>query len=103
MITEKQIQAAANQIWYRIEPDSLDREQCVEIARAALEAAEAVCWQPIVTAPKDGTRILLCDPQYEGLIDIGIWDYGEWCTDLGSMDPTHWMLIPPPPTTTEET
>ena len=67
-------------------------------------------WQPIETAPKDGSRILFRNVE-NGLYDVGHWaDYshytddmkahwptwmegetGEWCTDLGNGDMTHWM------------
>lgn len=65
-------------------------------------------WQPIETAPKDGTEILgwvygerwaVCKYhknsmfKVEGFATYG-WDDGyEWA------DPTHWMPLPDPPTT----
>lgn len=81
--------------------------------RAAL--AELVKqWQPIETAPKDGTRILLC---HRGLNDIGIVLEGYYCEDEGwyesnthptdatdgRCDPTHWMKLPDPPDGTKIT
>lgn len=64
-------------------------------------------WQPIETAPKDGTRIDLMN-EHNGLEDTGCWcDYatrgwftpgdleGEWSTDLGNGDMTHWRPILP--------
>ena len=64
-------------------------------------------WQPIDTAPKDGTIVLLKNMN-NGLEDTGCWcDYtklpvitgieGEWCQDLGNGDMTHWMPLPAPP------
>ena len=61
-------------------------------------------WQPIETAPKDGTRVILLD-------DCGLAVIAEWEDDLlgypwkedGQRAKaeifTHWMAIPPPPTT----
>ena len=73
-------------------------------------------WQPIETAPKDGTTILLYFPNgywadYRN-VAIGFWGgwsddasdagwYGDesnsnTMTDFGSF-PTHWMKLPDPP------
>ena len=65
-------------------------------------------WQPIETAPKDGTRILLYPAfsngrgQYQG--DIGyFYSPGEcwYLQNVGHLNgrwrPTHWMPLPPPP------
>lgn len=81
-------------------------------------------WQPIETAPKSGTEILLSNGKAVqqgwwmhdegGIVEIrdtngryigqderdgyiGWWDYG------GGMqpEPTHWMPLPPPPTNPE--
>ena len=84
-------------------------------------------WQPIETAPKDGTPLLLAlskkaDRNWtvSGLCDdlaIGFWQYGRWCSievqDCGSMGgeltgwmddwcpidlhPSHWQPLPVPP------
>jgi len=86
-----------------------------------LKAAQA--WQPIETAPKDGTKIILfgrCEwndygnPSDEPEIAIGYWgaeyvfgtakeDY-EWLTTssnpyVDKCHATHWMPLPTPPTT----
>lgn len=61
-------------------------------------------WQPIETAPKDGTQFLFNAPDLEcgssiGQIINGVvcssWDgkpLGVWVTK-----PTHWMPLPDPP------
>ena len=66
-------------------------------------------WQPIETAPKDGSHILLGN---ETLSSVGSWlsdmDYGAeyegqlgvagwWCLDSNDCQPTHWMPKPDPP------
>lgn len=69
-------------------------------------------WQPIETAPKDGTRVLLFRPRH-GVV-CGRWDddkYAKrvrpyWSNDQerlwGTLEtrdnqPTHWMPLPEPP------
>ena len=80
-------------------------------------------WQPIETAPKDGTAVLIYRKIEAKHADAGfvqgprpgqvlcIWE-ALWCepdfaagywADPGDMDevmtdPTHWMPLPPPPT-----
>ena len=74
-------------------------------------------WQPIETAPKDGTAVLLyglwageiAGPTSHPTTDIGAWskhkgdfDGFEWCLSTGDayacwMKPTHWMPLPPAP------
>lgn len=71
-------------------------------------------WQPIETAPKDGTEILLFEllRGEESMIRAGYWeDQGESIHDvgeaagwsiadsgyIGEIRPTHWMPLPAPP------
>jgi len=57
-------------------------------------------WQPIETAPKDGTRILGFNENLEVYIpNIYFWD-DKWITyffDEYSTELTHWMPLPKPP------
>jgi hypothetical protein len=66
-------------------------------------------WQPIRTAPRDGTHVLLgrfVGPNYYGRIRVDWWrdrmrDGGY--TGFGHFNPqywpaTHWMPLPEPPT-----
>lgn len=72
-------------------------------------------WQPIETAPKDGTKILLTPGEVE-TVTIGSFerphlvgetgwrsierDSDAWgCTYRMDIKPTHWMPIPDPPGT----
>ncbi len=68
-------------------------------------------WQPIETAPKDGTRILLYFPvlpkhyDQQSKISVGLSvNRGWWVTALGAgglydgeTRPTHWTPLPEPP------
>jgi Lar family restriction alleviation protein len=57
-------------------------------------------WQPIETAPRDGTGIIGLFP-YNPRRKIVWFTGGRW-TDDGShalIDPTHWQPLPSPPTT----
>ena len=54
-------------------------------------------WQPIETAPKDGSFILLATPK--GRIADGFWSpvYGVWSWPYVMVEPTHWMPLPERP------
>lgn len=64
-------------------------------------------WQPIETAPKDGTFVQLYDDRYKhspssylmAKYDHGIW-WGQMTPSGKAIiwrDATHWMPLPPPP------
>lgn len=88
-------------------------------------------WQPISTAPRDGTEILVyCGPDFDPMWGIAYWDEGLpeeyaalatqteeekiramtpgwamwWDNDARRPHkwPTHWMPLPDPPSTTTE-
>jgi hypothetical protein len=61
-------------------------------------------WQPIETAPKDGTRVVLYLPEFAEEYRIAFWarSWGEWQTIPGlysCRSASHWMPLPPPPAT----
>lgn len=87
--------------------------------RVALDFLKADGWQPIETAPKDGTVVLLYWRAEHGPDTVDYFASGEytrfgdgsggWCgesfhasvdgywTRLLAERPTHWMPLPPPP------
>ena len=78
-------------------------------------------WQPIASAPKDGTNVLLYIPNYGSHIHIGFFtdmvmishgkvksDNKHWTAMDGLFshmrnhpEPSHWMPLPTPPTSKE--
>lgn len=85
------------------------------LARQLLRAIEHDAdWQPIETAPKDGTRILIhsgerCSNCPDGTLGISVayWHDDAWSTGRNAYSgadlyarhqPTHWMPAPIPPT-----
>lgn len=71
-------------------------------------------WQPIETAPRDGTNILIYVPRAAEAGDMATVHWhargwhasdGAWVSTYGEVghdewyasDPTHWMPLPPPP------
>lgn len=83
-----------------------------DIARAkGLKPFDAPDWQPIATAPKDGTSVLLSDGEqvsYGGWISAAdqgaepgeehLIAAGWWSVDLSDNEPTFWMPLPQGPT-----
>lgn len=82
-----------------------------DVARALMAERKADKWQPIETAPKDGTPMLLIVAGYEPAVGRFLpgrnaWSYldqeeievfeGAGVT-FGEWQPTHWMPLPPPP------
>ena len=56
-------------------------------------------WQPIETAPKDGSRVLVVSgEEYHVASWHGDNGYGlEWFNDEIMVPATHWMPLPSPP------
>jgi hypothetical protein len=70
---------------------------------------EMTDWQPIETAPKDGTWLLVGEHRYAHPFVArwtehptgGYWqqdNQGVWDDDMGYWQPTHWQPLPVPPT-----
>lgn len=89
--------------------DNLD--PILELQAGDLRAVLALLeWQPIETAPKDGTPILLYWPGHRGHIAtncfVARWNVlaEDWLSSgqpvwrgAGIYEPTHWMPLPEPP------
>jgi hypothetical protein len=98
MTTRTEIEAAAKA--FGCQENSLNGK----LLKAALEAADRACWQPIETAPEDEMFIYYW-PR-DGRRSIGLaykakgggWrdSEGDWRTRL---EPTHWYPLPKPPET----
>lgn len=60
-------------------------------------------WQPISSAPKDGTRVLCWNKEWEapesGCLYGPFWAANSLAADKGGWkyQPTHWMPLPEPP------
>lgn len=68
------------------------------------DQVQSTNWQPIETAPRDGTLVdlWLTDGRREtecrwSTSVGGWWRFDENATDVPVDNPTHWMPIPPPP------
>ena len=104
--------AAAPSDFERAFTDACDEIGCAHDNEALLEAIASLKksavtpherWQPIETAPRDGTRIDLLFRGNMRFTDCA-WSEGAWwateadepsvCLSHGTSQPTHWMLIP---------
>jgi hypothetical protein len=67
------------------------------VVRRLIDEARAGRWQPIETAPKDGTRLFLWSPDLG--YHAGHWENAQWKTLTGfnAGGPTHWMPLPERP------
>jgi len=70
-------------------------------SQVVITAALSAMWQPIETAPRDGTLILV-NVKHIGADAVSYWGAGWRETSNGLMlrdAPTHWMPLPPAPET----
>ena len=93
----------------RYKPPRKSEVSVAEMNRA-IEAVKVSPWQPIETAPRDGTFLILayyCQRSAGGF-EIGAWQTppdgrpsGWYTSGFRSLeawlDPTHWMPLPDPP------
>jgi len=76
-----------------------NHDNVVDIYRAMLAAAPPVDgWQPIETAPRDGTPVLAYWPGEAAMFGVVMWDGDDWReSEYVWRYPTHWMPLPQPP------
>lgn len=71
------------------------------IRDAAVERLERYGWQPIETAPKDGTWVLTTATGWNGDCEVLGFHFGQWVCGADPVgyphSPSHWMPLPPPP------
>lgn len=88
---------------YEVRKREVDQlHEALARVRKALQSGEGL-WQPIETAPRDGTGVLVYAPYGGGFVTQSY--YKEmphnghmWVVDCGEICPTHWMPLPQPPT-----
>jgi hypothetical protein len=92
---------------YTVDTDQAQLIALVQRAQALVkEPGEVSEWQPIETAPKDGTHVVLLVPGCRSVAVVGHWfDFGQvvhgvtgfWEASATQIAPTHWMPLPEPP------
>lgn len=87
----------------------IETQDAARIYEAMLTAAPEAGWQPIETAPKDGTAVLLyygedyyvmegrCFPTKASFQGRGSPYKWVSAVDMGDLQPTHWVPLPLPP------
>jgi hypothetical protein len=97
---QRALEAAADAIGDAWDTDEDDDERLRVYARAAVQAWEAALWQPIETAPRDGTRFHAWIPPNDmmttGTVANCFWHLGGWYHPYFT-EPTHWRPIPAGP------
>ena len=94
--------------WTFDEETATGQAYCRRLARAAIAVVrEREGWQPIETAPKDGTEVLLAGVCVKPSIDAGLptvvkahwtaFNGGGWVWHGAASHFTHWRPLPAPP------
>ena len=123
-INDEMVEKAASRVSSLMEGkfgEALYRDDAIDIARAALEAALAAMWKPISEAPRDGSLILAYNESHDEQVVVGwtaepklpeIFPDGCW-TDAGSRNKAlnysvnenyfqFWQPLLSPPSTNKE-
>lgn len=106
-LDEKALQAAmleSDEASVNNVPRIIAVRQVVSAYLKALEGAGMVIeqgWQPIETAPRDDTQVLVWSKPEDGFSHvqrrIDRWRNGNWYHSRLAMPPTHWRPLPAPP------
>jgi hypothetical protein len=92
--------------WFDAErPNEAVIDGRVDLVALAVALAGRKEWQPIDTAPKDGRRVLVWNPNWSAAI-AAQW-YGEdwrivYTLQPFNHQPTHWRALPAPPSSMEQ-
>jgi hypothetical protein len=79
---------------------SISWERRIEESRYICASCKRPLWQPIETAPRDGTELMLCDRDgsvYTGSYEAPYWWIDQWMPPMMDRDPPYWMHLPEPP------
>lgn len=81
---------------------SLDGERTADLLCEAFAAFQDAFWQPIATAPRDGTRVLVFSPPSGGEYPASVqrvdrWHNGGWWQMRPAQPYTHWRPLPAGP------
>jgi hypothetical protein len=78
-------------------PERLCPDEIMALQSQEIERVKCHAWQPIATAPNDGTEGLIYSLEFG--VDIGYCKMGgDWGLSSGysnfAINPTHWMSLP---------
>ena len=91
-----------NQVIKQAIDPSASHHARVALIPMLVAAIRAPQWQPIETAPKDGTWVLIWidwigNPR-SSAFENGTWQNLPWVSSVKDYNPSHWMPLPKPPT-----
>jgi hypothetical protein len=79
---------------------SISWERNIKENRFTCCSCKRPLWQPIETAPRDGTQVMLCDHDgdiYTGNYEAPYWWIDQWMPPMMDRDPPYWMPFPEGP------
>jgi len=93
-------QRKAFEDWVKTVGDGIFARHYMNLMWEAWQAAQSLQdgWQPIESAPKDGTKVIICSSEYSPI--VAAFKGSQWEKRAGSFVahlPTHWMPLPAAP------